>query len=49
VKRKIFFWLAATVLLTTASLAEAPQPTKVARIGYLSRAEAIRLALRVAT
>jgi len=45
----------ATLFLTTASLAEAQQPKKVPRIGYLSgrdaandsaRAEAIRLALR---
>ena len=45
----------ATFFLTTASLAEAQQPKKVPRIGYLSpfhaaresaRAEAIRLALR---
>ena len=45
----------ATFILTTASLAEAQQPKKVPRIGYLSnadparesaRAEAIRLALR---
>jgi len=52
---KSLFWLLATVLLTTAPLAEAQQPKKVPRIGYLSqldsasesiRAEAIRLALR---
>ena len=52
---KIFVWLLATVLLTTAPPAEAQQPKKVPRIGYLStndpasesaRAEAIRLALR---
>ena len=45
----------ATFFLTTASLAEAQQPKKVPRVGYLSafdaardstRAEAIRLALR---
>ena len=45
----------ATVFLTTASLAEAQQPKKVPRIGYLSsgdvasestRVEGIRLALR---
>jgi putative ABC transport system substrate-binding protein len=49
------FWLLATVLLTTAPSAEAQQPKKVPRLGYLSpsdpasesaRAEAIRLALR---
>jgi putative tryptophan/tyrosine transport system substrate-binding protein len=52
---KIFVWLLATVLLTTAPPAEAQQPKKVPRIGYLSslspssestRSEAIRLALR---
>jgi putative tryptophan/tyrosine transport system substrate-binding protein len=52
---KFLFWLLATVLLTTAALAEAQQPKKVLRIGYLSsfesafestRAEAIRMALR---
>jgi putative ABC transport system substrate-binding protein len=53
--RKIVFWLLTTVLLTTAPPAEAQQPKKVYRIGYLSsfdpatesaRAEGIRLALR---
>ena len=52
---KSLFWLLATVLLTTVTPAEAQQPKKVPRIGYLSnvdpalesaRAEAIRLALR---
>ena len=52
---KIFLWLLATVLLTTASLAEAQQPTKVPRIGYLAgitaeaqsaRIEAFRQGLR---
>jgi putative ABC transport system substrate-binding protein len=52
---KIFIWLLATVLLTTAPPTEAQQPKKVPRIGYLSlqepavdsiRSEAIRLALR---
>jgi putative ABC transport system substrate-binding protein len=33
---KIFVWLLATVSLTTASLAEAQQPTKLPRVGYLS-------------
>ncbi len=51
---KIFIWLLATVLLGTVS-AQAQQPKKVPRIGYLGagdpasesiRAEAIRLALR---
>jgi putative ABC transport system substrate-binding protein len=54
-RRKIFLWLLATVLLTTAPPATAQQPKKVPRIGYLSsndpasesiRAEAIRQALR---
>jgi putative ABC transport system substrate-binding protein len=52
---KSLFWLLTTVLLTTAPLAEAQQPKKVSRLGYLSpvdaatdspRAEGIRLALR---
>jgi len=52
---KSLFWLLATVLLTTALIADAQQPKKVPRLGYLSpgdpatdsaRAEAIRLALR---
>jgi ABC-type uncharacterized transport system substrate-binding protein len=53
--KKILLWLLATVLLITASLADAQQPKKVPRIGYLSpadpatdstRFEGIRLALR---
>jgi putative ABC transport system substrate-binding protein len=52
---KIFVWLLTTVLLTVVSTAQAQQPKKVTRIGYLSsqdpayesaRAEGIRLALR---
>jgi putative tryptophan/tyrosine transport system substrate-binding protein len=52
---KVFVWLLATVLLTTALSAEAQEPKKIPRIGYLSalepagekvRSEAIRLALR---
>jgi ABC-type uncharacterized transport system substrate-binding protein len=35
-KSKSFFWLLITVLLTTAPPAEAQQPKKVPRIGYLS-------------
>jgi putative tryptophan/tyrosine transport system substrate-binding protein len=35
VNMKLLIWLLATVLLTTARIAEAQQPTKVARIGYL--------------
>ncbi len=54
-KSKSLFWLLATVFLTTASIAEAQQPKKIFRIGYLSsgnptsdsaRVEGIRLALR---
>ena len=53
--RRIVVCLLPTVLLLTVSLAEAQQPKKVPRIGYLSpfepagdstRVEAIRLALR---
>ena len=52
--RRIAIWLLATVLLTTSTAADAQQPGKVPRIGYLSapdpatdspRSEAIRLAL----
>jgi len=52
---KVFVGLLATVLLTTALSAEAQEPKKIPRIGYLSsldaasestRSEAIRLALR---
>src|SRR3989442_5357152 len=39
--RKIFVWLLATILLTTVSLAEAQQPKKVPRIGFLSAAPSI--------
>ena len=54
-KSNILLWLLATLLLTTAPPAEAQQPKKIPRIGYLSysdpatestRFEAIRLALR---
>jgi putative ABC transport system substrate-binding protein len=53
--KKFLFWLLATVLLTTAPLAQAQQPTKIPRIGYLSvnspsvnrdRIEAFRQGLR---
>jgi putative ABC transport system substrate-binding protein len=53
--RSILFWLLTTVLLTTAPPAEAQQPTKTLRIGYLSpltpsanpaRIEAFRQGLR---
>ena len=52
---KSLFWLLITAFLTTAPSAQAQQPKKVPRIGYLSgvdpatesaRAETIRLALR---
>jgi ABC-type uncharacterized transport system substrate-binding protein len=36
VNSKSLFWLLATLLLTTASIAEAQQPTKIHRIGYLA-------------
>jgi putative ABC transport system substrate-binding protein len=53
-KLKSLFWLLTTVLLTTAPVAEAQQPTKVHRIGFLTlgasinpeRAEAFRQGLR---
>jgi ABC-type uncharacterized transport system substrate-binding protein len=54
-KSKSFFWLLITVLLTTAPSAQAQQPKKVPRIGYLvgtdrasesTRSEVVRLALR---
>ena len=53
--RKIFIWLLATILLTTAPFAEAQQPTKIPRIGYVTgtnlsaiseRTEAFRQRLR---
>jgi ABC-type uncharacterized transport system substrate-binding protein len=53
--RKIFVWLLATLFLVTVSSADAQQPKKIPRIGYLSptdaateaaRSEAIRMALR---
>ena len=53
--KNILVWLLATVFLSTVSPAEAQQPKKVPRLGYLSnsdpvtesaRTEAIRLALR---
>ena len=52
---RIFVWLLATVLLTTAPRAHAQQPTKVPSIGYLTgeslssnaaRQEAFRQGLR---
>jgi putative ABC transport system substrate-binding protein len=36
IRQSIFLWLLATVLLTTASIAEGQQAVKVPRIGYLS-------------
>jgi putative ABC transport system substrate-binding protein len=55
-RAKILVWLLATVFLTTAALAEAQQPKKVPRIGYVSnsgdannpgpRVEAFRQGLR---
>jgi putative ABC transport system substrate-binding protein len=55
IKRQILIWLLTTVFMATVSIAEAQQPKKVPRIGYLSsvdpasesaRAGGIRLALR---
>jgi ABC-type uncharacterized transport system substrate-binding protein len=55
IRQSIIFWLLATVLLTTAPSAQAQQPTKIPRIGYLSpnsastnpaRIEAFRQGLR---
>jgi len=55
VKRKIVFWLLATVFLAPVSFADAQQPTKIPRIGYLTvpslssnvaRVEAFRQGLR---
>ena len=54
-KSKFLFWLLVPVLLTTAPQADAQQPTKIPRIGFLSgqslstistRTEAFRLGLR---
>src|SRR5213593_1687537 len=42
---KILIWLLATVLLITASIAEAQQPKKVYRIGFLRRPAPIPAAL----
>ena len=39
---KIFVWLLATVLLATVCSAQAQQPKKVSRIGYLSTQEPAR-------
>src|SRR5438128_11856540 len=44
--KSIFFWLLATVLLTTVSPAEAQQPKKVPRIGYLGATSASSESLR---
>ena len=46
-KRKIVFWLLATVFLATASLAQAQQPTKIPRIGLLSYASLSANAARI--
>jgi putative ABC transport system substrate-binding protein len=55
IRHSILFWLLVTILLETASIAEAQQPKKVPRIGYLSgtslsaaaaRTEAFRRGLR---
>jgi len=53
--RKFFIWLLTTVLLTTVSIAEAQQPKKIPRLGFLvpgnqaafaTRLEAFRQGLR---
>jgi ABC-type uncharacterized transport system substrate-binding protein len=44
--RKILVWLLATFFLTTVSFAEAQQPKKVPRIGYLSAASAAEVSFR---
>ena len=44
---KIFIWLLATILLTTAPLAQAQQPGKVPRIGYLSASSLSNQATRI--
>ena len=45
--KKILNWLLATVLLTAASLAEAQQPQKIPRLGYLTPASASANAARI--
>ena len=45
--RTIFIWLLATILLTTAPLAQAQQPGKVPRIGYLSASSLSSQAARI--
>jgi putative ABC transport system substrate-binding protein len=40
IRHSTLFWLLVTILLATASIAEAQQPKKVPRIGYLSRSSA---------
>jgi putative ABC transport system substrate-binding protein len=44
---KIFIWLLATVLLTTAPPAEAQQPKKIPRVGYLDGASLSAVAARI--
>ena len=46
--KSILFWLLATVLLTTASSAEAEQPAKTPRAGFLTAASPSSIAARVA-
>jgi len=45
--KKVFFWLLATVFLTTPPPAEAQQPTKTPRIGYLAANSLSALAARI--
>ena len=44
---KLLFWLLATVLLATVSTAQAQQPAKIPRIGYLTQASASAVAARI--
>ena len=44
-KRKIFSWLLAMVLLTTAAFADAQQAGKVFRIGFLDNSTAAGIAV----
>jgi putative ABC transport system substrate-binding protein len=49
VKRHIVIWLVAIVLLAIAPPAEAQQPTKIPRIGYLSSSDSVRDSTRTET
>ncbi len=45
--KKILIWLLVTFLLTTVSPAEAQQPTKIPRIGYLTNASLSAISARL--